>query len=142
VRRDNVCYGFWVIIVFLVTSCSQTAATEESLRARSQSYWEAMIKGNYREAHEYLDPRSRISADKFTDGASKFRWINYRIEEVKVDKTDGNVTLSFTFRPLGLPFDVPELERSEKELWVFYQGAWYYREPTYNVGDAADNQAK
>jgi hypothetical protein len=134
--------GLLAIAFVLAPSCSKMGATEESLRARVQSYWEEMIKGNYREAHEYLDPRNRVSVDKFSDGASKFRFNGYRIVEVKVDQTDGNATLSLTFQPRGVPFQIPELTRPEKELWAFYKGQWYYREARYNVANDGDKQTK
>lgn len=118
-----------LIIVFAIPSCSLKLSKnepEDNLKVRINEYWEAMIKGHYRVAYQYLDPRNRVSSDRFVEGASNFKFLDYKIEDVKVKGDRGIAKINFTIKIKSLQLNIPEIKRTEEEEWNFLDGQWYY----------------
>lgn len=112
-----------------VQSSSQTPDVETILRQRMTAYWDAMQKGDYEAASDYIHPDSRKLFIFRVPKATILRW--------KIDKLAFNAdktvcdTVVAVGRPLPFLFEGQEIPDFPLEnQWVLApDGAWYLKLP-------------
>jgi hypothetical protein len=116
------------ILTAAVQSPCQTSDVESVLRRRMTAYWEAMQRGDYEVASNYIHPDSRKVFIFRTPKGPILRW---RIEKLtfNADKTVCD-TMSMVARPIPIADvkDVPDFP-IENQWLLLPDGEWYLKIP-------------
>jgi len=135
-----------MILSVLILSCSSISGIHRKslvedpgspekvkmLKDRASQFWEAMVKGDLKEAYKYYDPflRARMSPEEFIE---KHRAVKYHEATVTDVKVEGNIGTVHVKVKYSLPktkirqreFSIPETITDFDERWLFVYDNWY-----------------
>ena len=102
------------------------------LKQRAETRWNALIKGEYELAYEYLTPaqRSVVSLQQYkrtTGGA--VQWRVAQVDDIRYDSpTVAAVSVAVTYRFAAPGSGGKEIEsvRQMQEKWLYKDGGWWY----------------
>ena len=101
-----------------------SAAREQAVASRVGERWDAVIKGDYARAYEYLSPASRASMpiERYQKVARTLQYRAAKINGIDCDAERCRVKLSVTYDHRLMKGVTTPLE----ETWIFDQGKpWY-----------------
>jgi hypothetical protein len=99
-------------------------AREEAVASRVTERWDAVVKGDWRRAYEYMSPASRASltVEQYQAVARKVAYRAAQINGIECDAERCRVKLSITYDHRLMKGITTPLE----ETWIFDQGKpWY-----------------
>jgi hypothetical protein len=109
---------------------------EEALRKRVAAYWETLIAGNLEEAFNFIEPKGQNTQNRhrFTAGMGNFVFLNYKIEDIKLegDRASVRVKRTFKIQPGSIPLKMKETaSQIIADPWVRINDIWYaaYEKP-------------
>jgi hypothetical protein len=102
------------------------AAPEVSLKERGEAFWEARIKGDYATQYGFLEPKVRrqLSLTDYIQVQGPLKYLEARIEGVKIDEAKGVLTVRTLVQIKYPPIDQRKQEMVVHEEWVKRQGEW------------------
>ena len=97
---------------------------EEVVKARAQQRWDALVKGDFKAAYEYLSPGSRavLTPEGYASGLRAGFWKAAAVDKVlceKPDVCDTTTTIEYEFR--GSRIKTPL-----KETWIKEGSSWWF----------------
>jgi uncharacterized protein YchJ len=102
------------------------------LRARTNEFWSAFVKEDYKHVYALYDPffRVRTPENVFLGNVGKIKYLGFEIQEVKVEgntaKTKVKITYSVPYIKLTTQeFKVPETNAELTETWLYIYDNWY-----------------
>lgn len=130
-----------VLVTSLIAGCASIAPADSDawrisqrpiLKQRAETRWNALIKGEYEVAYEYLTPaqRSVVSLQQYkrtTGGA--VQWRVAQVDDIRYDSpTVAAVSVAVTYRFMAPGNGGKEIEsvRQMQEKWLYKDGGWWY----------------
>ena len=116
----------------LFASCSTISTSESEVPSRAQARWDALLKGDYEVAYEYLSPGYRSSVSRVDYEVDwRSRRVNYESAQYKSHECDEDACTVKIFIGFNVPqpvAGVPEFRstRMLEETWIQSDGEWWY----------------
>ena len=113
---------------------AQKQKLEKALRARVEAYWAARVKGDLKQAYEFVYPplRKVLDLERFVTERGNNTILAYEIESISADP-QRKAALIFVKKSFRIKSGIlPEIiERTLKQAnysyWVLYKGKWCLR---------------
>lgn len=130
-------YTLIFVLMFLV-SCGMAVdvePTEESLRTRVDSRWQALLGRDFKSAYGYFSPAKKklyplVAYLDSTVNSGSVKWLGVKVKDVRLDGRVAEVALFVRYK-LSLPVpdineDVGVVEDVLVEKWLWSDGQWWY----------------
>lgn len=107
-------------------------AQQQVLQQRAETRWNALIKGDYEAAYEFLSPaqRSVVSLQQYKRSTGGVvQWLVAKVDDIRYDlPTVAAVSVAVTYRfvPPGSGGKAVESVRQMQEKWLYKDGGWWY----------------
>ena len=108
------------------------ASQQPVLMQRAETRWNALIKGDYEAAYEFLSPaqRSVVSLQQYKRSiGGAVQWRVAKVDDIRYDlPTVAAVSVAVTYRfvPPGSGGKEVESVRQMQEKWLYKDGVWWY----------------
>lgn len=119
-------------VLFLIAGCASRQQSADSVEARAQARWDALLSNDLDTAYGYYSPGYRSSHSRVDfEVALRMRriaWTSAKVEESRCAEDACTVVTRVGYR-VGAPVPgVPkwESERRIEERWVHIQNAWWF----------------
>jgi hypothetical protein len=131
--------AMWLVVVPLIFfGCAATArqaeqqpvmSPEESLRATAGQYWKVRMEKRYEDSYKMEEKTELPPFDRYQNqllAMMKIQILKHEIKEVRVDNTNGTVTVEFYMMlpPAPMPFS-----QSIDDHWINRDGVWLHLLP-------------
>lgn len=115
------------VVAVAISGCasvSRESTPEETVKARAQQRWDALVKGDYEAAYRLLSPGSRAvtSFESYLGSIRQGFWKAARVSEVQcssADACEAGAEIEYEFR--GSRVKTPL-----RETWIRQEGNWWY----------------
>ncbi len=116
-----------VLMTALLAACAATVpprASEEIVKERAQTRWNALVQGDVKAAYEFFSPGSRatMSLADFAGGIRIGFWKAVTVDKVdcnNADRCEVATTIEYEYR--GSRIKTPS-----KEVWIRDGSQWWY----------------
>lgn len=129
-----------ISLIAIVAACGgkthvrdhQPVVDSNSVGARAQARWDALIERQYAQAYQYYTPgfRSSTPLDRFAGGFAGGRVIweqaEYVDEECEEDRCVVRLRVTYAYLQLAPGVDRYPSTRTVKETWIRLDDHWYY----------------
>ncbi len=120
-----------VLGLLLLAACASMKPAEQVVGERAVARWDALIKGDYAAAYQYLSPgfRSSVSAEQYEKSFiyKKIKWTSAKLIESNCAEKTCKVRISLGYTAYGALPGVKTFSSKEPidESWVLSHGSWY-----------------